>query len=84
LGDVLGKGAQRLECGRERLARRHVRVPVSLVSDELPAYCGGAQAGIHALGADLRISVTLTLNDGAAILEQGRQRVFSATLHPSG
>jgi hypothetical protein len=77
-GHLLGKVAQGIEFGTNGLHCGELRVLGTLVGDELPAHLHSASARIQALGAKLRIGLTLAIDDGGAILKEVGQVVFGS------
>jgi hypothetical protein len=81
--DFLGKVAEGIELCGDRLHRGQCCLRVPFQGDELASDFGGTHTGIKTCRAKLRISLTLTVDEGFDIGEQVRQVVFRA-LAPTG
>src|SRR4030095_7254892 len=78
LGDLFGIVTQGVEFRCERLYGGHCSVRVSFLHDELTADFGGTQSGIEPRRAKLRVGLTLAIDDGFDIGEEGGQVIFCA------
>ncbi len=75
--------AEGVEFGANRLRRGQFVVGIAVVSDQLAAHFCGAQARVEAVGAELRICLTLAIHDGRDIRQQVKEMDFRA-LAPAG
>jgi hypothetical protein len=82
-GDRLGIVPEGIEFGRQGLHRGERGISVTVLGDELASDFGGTQTGIKPCRATLRISLTLAIDNGFHIAQQGRQVGFHG-LTPTG
>src|SRR5262249_33571017 len=73
LGDLCGIVTQGVALRCERLHGGQGRVRVAFLPDELTSAFGGTQTGIEPRRAQLRVRLTLAIDDGFDSSEEGRQ-----------
>src|ERR1700675_102106 len=78
LCDLFGIVTQGVEFRRERLDSGQRGVRVAFLHDELTSDFGGTQSGIQPRRAKLRVGLTLAIEDGFDIGEEGGQAIFCA------
>lgn len=76
MGDFLGKIPQGVALCRDGLDGRQLLVLGAFLGDARTADFGRAEAGRQALGAERGIGLTLAVNDGAEVLQEGGQVGF--------
>src|SRR6266545_8431341 len=76
LGDFLGIVPQRVELGGDRLHGWEFRVGVAVLADQLPTHLGSIKPRVQAVGAEVRISLALRINNGRNIAEEIGQMCF--------
>jgi len=82
-GDLLGIVPEGIEFGRQGLHRGERGISVTVLGDELASDFCGTQTRIEPCRAKLRISLTLAIDDGFHIAQQGGQVGFYG-LTPTG
>lgn len=78
LCDLVGIVTQGVELRRERLHGGQRGVRGALLYDALTSDCGGTQSSRQPRRAKLRVGLTLALDDGCDIGEEGGQVIFCA------
>ncbi len=72
----MGIVPQRVELGGDRLHGWEFRVGVAVLADQLPTHLGSIKPRVQAVGAKLRISLALRINNGRNIAEEIGQMCF--------
>ena len=84
LGHLLGIVPEGIEFGRQGLYRGERGIRVTFLGDELASDFRGTQTGIEPGRAKLRVRLTLAIDDGFHIGQQGGQAGFHGLPTPGG
>jgi hypothetical protein len=84
LGDLLGIVPEGIEFGRQGLHRGKRVISVTVLGDEWAADFRGAQPRREPGRAKLRLRLTLAIDDGFPIAQQGEQVGFHGLTPPGG